>query len=159
MMIPFDPNLDLEITRLLAATPAKVWRCWTEPKLLQQWFAPKPWTTEDAAIDLRAGGRFYTKMASPEGAEFPGEGCLLDVVVGERLVFTDIMEAGFRPAAAPGLGFVAVITMTAEGNGTRYVARTLHKSAEVRNSHAEMGFEVGWGTCADQLGALAASLK
>ena len=43
---------DLEISRLLQAPRAAVWRCWTEPELLKRWFAPAPWTTPEAEIDL-----------------------------------------------------------------------------------------------------------
>jgi len=157
-MIPLNPALDLELDRLLAATPAQIWRCWTEPALLMQWFAPKPVTTREAVIDPRPGGRFFTVMVLPDGTEMPGEGCILDAQPNRRLIFTDTLEAGFRPAAASALGFTAVITLTAEGSGTHYVARALHRDSATRTSHAEMGFHDGWGAATTQLDALAGTL-
>ena len=52
----FDPTLDLELTRLFAAPPAKVWRCWTDPALFVQWWTPKPVITKDVVLEFRNGG-------------------------------------------------------------------------------------------------------
>ncbi len=48
----------LELILDLDAPREKLWRCWTEPKLLEKWFCPKPWYVTDARIDLRPGGEF-----------------------------------------------------------------------------------------------------
>lgn len=48
-----DRELVLDLT--LNAPREKVWRCWTEPELMKQWFAPAPWTTPRVEIDLRPG--------------------------------------------------------------------------------------------------------
>ena len=61
-----DPN-DLVISRLLRAPRSALWRAWTEPELLKQWWCPKPWTTEVRAFDLRPGGAFHTFMQGPDG--------------------------------------------------------------------------------------------
>lgn len=61
------PDTDLVISRVLAAPRAAVWRAWTEPDLLRQWWCPRPWTTEVRAFELRAGGAFHTFMQGPEG--------------------------------------------------------------------------------------------
>lgn len=158
MMIPFNPELDLELTRLMSAPPAKVWRCWTEPALLKLWFTPKPVVTRHAEIDLRPGGRFFTLMVLPDGTEMPNDGSFLEVVPQQRLTFTDTLLAGFRPTAIPGLGFTAIITLAPEGSGTRYTARALHRDPAGRKAHADMGFHDGWGTAATQLEAVAMGL-
>ena len=62
---------ELFIDLVLDAPREKLFRCYTDPNLLQQWFAPKPWTIKSVDIDPRAGGRFNFVMASPEGQEFP----------------------------------------------------------------------------------------
>ena len=47
---------ELVLTRIFDVSPEKVYRAWTEPELLKQWFAPLPWTTPRAEIDVRPGG-------------------------------------------------------------------------------------------------------
>ena len=75
-----NPETDLVLDRALSASPAKVWRCWTEPALICQWFCPKPWFVSEAVVDLRAGGRFFTLMNGPDGEKVPNEGSFLEVV-------------------------------------------------------------------------------
>jgi uncharacterized protein YndB with AHSA1/START domain len=158
MLPAFNPALDLELNRLLKAPVAKVWRCWTEPALIEQWFAPKPVVTKDVVIDLRPGGRFFTRMVMPDGAEHPGDGCILAVDPQRLLVFTDMLEEGYRPAQAGSFGFTAWLSFAPEGDHTRYIARALHGKGETRKQHEEMGFQDGWGTAATQLEELARSL-
>jgi uncharacterized protein YndB with AHSA1/START domain len=56
------PSQSLSIHRVLKAPIANVWRCWSEPDLLCQWFCPKPWRVTEARLDLRVGGEFFTRM-------------------------------------------------------------------------------------------------
>ena len=144
-----DPELDLVLERIVPVPPDLVWKAWTEPEHLKEWFVPKPWTISEVELDLRPGGIFKTVMRSPEGEEFGNPGCYLEVVEGERLVFTDALEPGFRPSQTP--FFTAVVTIEAHEEGTRYVARAMHRDAEGRKKHEEMGFHDGWGTCLDQM--------
>ncbi|HEY1878643.1 MAG TPA: SRPBCC domain-containing protein, partial [Caulobacteraceae bacterium] len=80
---------DLTIKRRIDAAPAAVWRAWTEPELLKRWFAPAPWTTPHAELDVRPGGGNLIVMRGPDGAEFPNRGVYLEVTPERRLVFTD----------------------------------------------------------------------
>jgi uncharacterized protein YndB with AHSA1/START domain len=150
---------DLELTRLFRAPPAAFWRCWAEAPLLAKWWSPSPMLTTEAVIDLFAGGRFHTLMLHHNGSYHPVEACILDVVPQQRIVFTDLMEQGFRPAVTPAVGYTATITLTAESGGTRYTARLQHKTAAARQRHEDDGFHEAWGIAASQLGALADSLR
>ena len=150
------PNSTLCLRRHLAAPPAAVWRCWTEPHLLMQWFAPKPVKTVEAVLDAQPGGRFYTSMLLPDGTEIPTEGCFLLTLPGARLVFTDCLLAGFRPAPKP--FFTADISFVEAPGGTDYLVHALHANEAGAKRHAEMGFEAGWGAATDQLAALAATV-
>lgn len=145
----FDPTLDLRFERVINVSPRLVWAAWTEPAHVKEWFAPRPWAVAECEIDLRPGGRFRTVMRSPEGEEFPGDGCYLEVVPERRLVFTDALLPGYRPSGEP--FFTAILTLAPEGDGTRYVATALHGDPETRARHEEMGFAEGWGKCLDQL--------
>lgn len=149
-------DLDLVITRRLKASPARVWRCWTEPRLLEQWFAPKPVIVKNAVIDLRPGGESSSTMVLEDGTEFPLMGCYLVVEPERRLVFTDCLGPGFRPR--PEAFFSAEILMEPDGTGTHYTARAIHGSAENRQKHEEMGFFDGWGTVITQLDEFAMNL-
>lgn len=157
-----NPELDLELNRVLKASPALVWRCWTDPKLICQWFCPKPWSVSQAVVDLRPGGRFFTLMNGPDGEVVPNEGSFLEVIPERKLVFTDIFGADYAPVAVPesgaGLAFAAILTFEPEGSGTRYRAVARHRSPADAQMHNEMGFHVGWGIATDQLEELARTL-
>lgn len=144
---------ELVLTRIFDAPREKIFRAWTDPELLKQWFAPKPWTTPKAELDVRPGGSCVVTMRSPEGQEFPNPGVYLDVVQNERLVFTDAFVTAWTPSQKAFM--VATITLEDLGGGrTKYTARCQHWSAEDRKAHEEMGFYEGWGQCADQLAEL-----
>ena len=72
------------------------------------------------------------------------------------------MAPGFRPLPAPVASaddcnsflFTAVLTLQPEGQGTRYRALVIHRDAQGRKMHADMGFHEGWGAALDQLVAL-----
>jgi uncharacterized protein YndB with AHSA1/START domain len=145
----FDPKLDLRLERVIDVPPRLVWAAWTQAEHVKEWFAPRPWSVAECEIDLRPGGRFRTVMRSPEGKEFPGDGCYLEVVPERKLVFTDALLPGYRPSGEP--FFTAVVTMEPHGEGTRYVATAMHGNPEARDRHEEMGFHDGWATCLDQL--------
>jgi uncharacterized protein YndB with AHSA1/START domain len=148
----FDPGLDLELKREVAVSPHLVWRAWTEPALLKQWFTPTPWRTTDCEIDLRPGGKFRTVMEGPNGEKNDSTGCFLAVIPQKLLVFTDALGPGYRPL---GSGFMtASIAIEPTATGTLYTARALHKDEAAKKQHEEMGFQQGWGTALDQLVAL-----
>jgi len=149
---------DLIIARGLRAPRSALWRAWSEPDLLKEWWCPKPWTTEVRAFDLQAGGAFHTFMQGPDGGTSDNPGCFLEVVPQARLVFTSMLTAGWRPAA-PWLGFTAVITMSDEGAGSRYIARVMHPDQDTRERHEKMGFFDGWDSVITQLDDFASALR
>ena len=152
-----DDSKDLVISRLVRAPRAKLWRAWTDPQLLKEWWCPKPWTTEVRAFELRPGGAFHTFMRGPDGGTSDNPGCFLEIVPQQKIVMTSMLTGGFRPGT-PWLGMTAVITMADEGDGTRYVATVMHPDAATKDRHEEMGFFQGWNTCLDQLEAFARAL-
>lgn len=151
------PAHSLKLERIIAAPRDKVWRCWTEPELLKQWYCPRPWRVVEAELDVRAGGRCFVVMQGPEGQRVPLPGVYLDVVPGSRLVFTDAFEAAWVPSARAFM--VGELLLDDAGDGqTRYRAFAHHWSAADRDEHEKMGFHDGWNAAADQLQALAQSL-
>ena len=148
---------ELVLTRLIDAPRANLFRCWTEPSLLKQWFAPAPYTTPVAEVELRVGGANNIVMRSPDGQEIPCPGTYLEIVPDRKLVFTDAYTGDWVPKNGKPF-MTAIITFDDEGGKTRYTARVRHWSVADREAHEKMGFHQGWGQCADQLAALAAKL-
>src|ERR1700761_4031172 len=89
---------ELTITRMIDAPREKVFEAWTKPELLKQWFAPKPWTTTVAEMDVRTGGSCLVTMRGPDGNEFPCHGVYLEVVPNEKIVFTDAFTKAWEPS-------------------------------------------------------------
>lgn len=154
--IPLDPKLDLNFERDVDVSPEAIYKAWTTPELLKQWFTPSPWKTIEAELDVRPGGIFRTTMLSPEGKEFPNYGSFLEAIPNKRLVFTNLMGPGFRPLAVDnnGFAFTGIITLAPGGNGTKYRATVLHADEAGAKKHAAMGFEQGWSKALDQMVAL-----
>ena len=159
----FNPELDLQFERIVDVPREKIWAAWTTPKLLMPWFCPLPWKTIECEIDLRPSGIFRTVMQSPEGQQFPNSGCYLEVIPNEKLVWTNAMEPGFRPAKQAAANpdhpceefmMTATILLESVASGTKYTAHVMHANKEARIRHEQMGFKEGWGTCLDQLVAM-----
>lgn len=147
---------ELVLTRLIDAPREKLFRAWTEPELMKQWFTPRPWTTPVIEVDLRPGGSNLIVMRGPDGTEFPNRGVYLEIVKNERLVFTDAYTKAWEPSEKP--FFTGIITFEDEGGKTRYTARAVHWTVADREAHEKMGFHEGWGLCADQLAELVAKI-
>ncbi len=62
----------LQVSREFEAGLPLVWRAWTEPELLDQWWAPKPWRCETISMDFRPGGKWIYAMVGPEGERHAG---------------------------------------------------------------------------------------
>lgn len=59
-------NRKINVKREFAASVSKVWAAWTEPELLDQWWAPKPWKAQTKAMDFRVGGYWLYAMVGPD---------------------------------------------------------------------------------------------
>lgn len=145
---------DLVLERILNAPREKLYRCWTEPALITQWFTPPPYTTPRAEVDVRPGGASLIIMRGPDGQEFPNHGVYLEVVPNARLVVTDAYTRAWEPSEKPFMTLILTFEDAGEGK-TRYTARARHWTAADREAHEKMGFHEGWGTATAQLEALA----
>jgi uncharacterized protein YndB with AHSA1/START domain len=153
---PSFEDRELVLTRLIDVPAENLFRAWTEPELLKKWFAPLPYTTPVAELDVRTGGANFIVMRAPDGTEMPLHGVYLEVVRNERLVLTDAYTRPWEPSAKPFM--TVIVTFENEDGKTRYTARVRHWTVADREAHEKMGFHQGWGQCADQLAALAATL-
>jgi uncharacterized protein YndB with AHSA1/START domain len=150
---PLDPNLDLTISRVIKAPRAAIWSAWTDPKKFEKWWIPEPALCRVVQMDVRPSGGLVTEISEKGGNFAPHlSACFLAVDESRRIVFTNALTAGWRPAEQ---GFMtAVITLADHPDGTDYAAHVMHKNNTDRNMHAEMGFYDGWGTVIGQLARL-----
>ena len=158
-------DLDLVLERILNAPRELVWEAWTNPEHLKRWFAPQPYEISEVEMDLKPGGIFRIRMVGPDGFDtgHGNAGCVLEVVEGERLVWTSALGPGYRPAemgeGCESFPMTAIVTFEDTSDGkTRYTATALHRNEADRDIHEKMGFHEGWGTCADQLAEVAKGL-
>jgi uncharacterized protein YndB with AHSA1/START domain len=148
---------DLRLDVIVDAPRAAVWRCWTEPELLQQWFCPKPWRVSRADLDVRPGGRMNTVMEGPGGERHDNVGIFLEVDAGRRLTFTDGYSEGFVPAGSHFMTGYLELADTADGK-THIIWGARHGSDEDTKRHLDMGFVEGWTAVTRQLEDLAQAL-
>ena len=147
----FNPEIDLELDKVIAASPANVWRCLTEPALIEQWFCPKPWEAHDVVLEPRPGGAFHTPMRGPNG-EANGRARLHP---GGRARAAPRLHRRDGPRLPPDrqrrfmTGSLPARPVEA---GTRLTARALHADPAARAQHDEMGFYVGWNTATRSVG-------
>jgi uncharacterized protein YndB with AHSA1/START domain len=156
--VPITPSTDrdLALCFIIDAPREKLFRAWTEPELMKQWFTPRPWTTPVVETDVRPGGSSHIVMRGPDGNEFPNRGVYLEVVKNERLVFTDAYTKAWEPSAKPFM--TGVLTFEDLGGKTKYTARVFHWTVADREAHEKMGFHPGWTKATEQLAELVAKL-
>jgi uncharacterized protein YndB with AHSA1/START domain len=151
-----NSDRDLILTRMINAPREKVFKAWTDAELLKQWFAPLPYTTPHAELDVRVGGANLIVMRGPDGNEFPNRGVYLEIIENEKIVVTDAFTKAWEPSEKPFM--TVILTFEDVGGKTKYTALARHWSVADREAHEKMGFHEGWGICADQLEALASKL-
>ena len=94
-----DTEFDLTISRMICPPRSLVWSAWVDPVSFAQWWIPHQ---RDARSWLWSYGRAARSVPHLNA-------CFLDVVEGERIVFSDALTGGWRPAEQP--FFTAVITL------------------------------------------------
>ena len=137
---------ELMLTRIIDAPRDKVFRAWTDPELLKQWFAPLPYTTPFAELDVRPGGANLIVMRDPEGNEFPNRGIYLEVIENERLVYCYEMHLDDRKIS------VSVATLQLKVNGKQTRLMVTEQGAFLDGYDDAGSRERGTGELLDALG-------
>lgn len=92
--IPSPSEWDLVLTRTFDAPPALVFRVWTDPAHVGQWWGPKGFTNPRCEVDARPGGRIHIDMRAPDGVVYPMTAVFEEVREPERIVFvTSALDA------------------------------------------------------------------
>ena len=80
------PN-ELKLTRLLDAPVEAVWRAWTDPEQVAQWWGPRGFTLTTHSKDFRVGGHWHYTMHGPDGTDYPNRTIYHEVEEFRRLVY------------------------------------------------------------------------
>ena len=141
---------ELTLTRVFDAPRAVVFKMWTDPKHLSQWWGPKGFTNPVCELDLRPDGVLRIVMRAPNGAEFLMKGVFREIVAPERLVFSNIAVDQDGNHIIEGL---TTVTFTELGGKTKL---TLHTTAAALTTQAARmieGMDAGWTQSIDKLEA------
>ena len=76
----------MTVTRVFDAPRELVWKAWTDPKYVMQWWGPKGFTAPHCEMDFRVGGKFLYCMRAPDGQEFWNGGEYHEIVPYEKIV-------------------------------------------------------------------------
>ncbi|HVS93850.1 MAG TPA: SRPBCC domain-containing protein [Mucilaginibacter sp.] len=148
---------ELVITRIFDAPKELVFKVWTEPEHIKNWWGPKPFTAPRCEVDLKVGGEYIYVMRSPDGQEFPVQGKFIEIVKNEKLVYTDDMYKqadfwkmmiGSKVGADVDFSTIQLIVMVnfedVGGRSTRLTLTTRFFSNEVRDAMVGMMMAEGW---------------
>lgn len=128
----------LILMREMAASPAKLWRCWTDPALLPRWFGPEGFSCRTKSIDLREGGHWRFDMIAPDGTIWPNRHRFTLLRPQTRIEFLMDGDDDSQPPME------VVVVIAPLGTGSRLTQTITLPSAEAKQ-HA-----LGFG--ADRLG-------
>jgi uncharacterized protein YndB with AHSA1/START domain len=97
---PVEDTSDREIliTCLLNAPRELVWKAWTNPKHVAQWWGPRGFTTTIEKMDVRSGGVWKHVMHGPDGVDYPNKSVFKEVVKPERIVYSHAAARRAVPA-------------------------------------------------------------
>jgi uncharacterized protein YndB with AHSA1/START domain len=130
----------LLFTRVFDAPRSVVFRAWTDPKQLAQWWAPEGFSMAFLEMDVRPGGAWRKCMRSPDGIDYWRHGVYQEIVEPERLVFTYISD---DPVSDPDHETIVTITFADQGDKTLMTFRQAEfESVAARDSH-----QGGWTSC------------
>ena len=136
-------------TRLLDAPRDLVWRAWTDPAHLAQWFGPRGFTSSVPELDARAGGALRIVMHGPDGNHYPMKGVFRTVIAPERLVFSNIAIDNDGNHL---LESETTVVLEALGAKTRMTLHSYAKGLVAIAPQMLAGMEAGWSQSLDKLG-------
>jgi len=155
---PADAPADrtLVVTRVFDAPRDLVYKAWTDPKQVAQWFPPKEFTAPVCEVDARPGGVFRVHMKGPDaepfhGAIFPGEGVFREVVPNERLAFTFAGEGDGPPPP-----ILMTVLFEDQGRRTKITVKQTAETVADYEALLKLGAAEGLSQSFDKLDALLA---
>ena len=145
----------LVLSRVFSASRNLVFKAWTNPELVAQWWGPKGFTNPVCELDARPGGAILIHMRGPDGTVYPMTGVFQEIVEPERLVFT---SSALDKEGRPLFEVLTTVTFAERGGKT-----TITLEAKVGKSTAAAvpmiaGMEAGWTQSLERLAKAVAKL-
>jgi uncharacterized protein YndB with AHSA1/START domain len=137
----FAPKADLLLTRTFDAPRALVFKVWTDPEHVAQWWGPHEFKTTIQEMDVRPGGRWRYAMRGPDGNEYPFDGVYLEVIESQRIVFDGTIHG------SPEQRVWTEVTFVEREGKTEVAVRQLYSF----KSDAIRGARIGWNQQLDRL--------
>ena len=137
------------ITRIFDAPRELVFKAWTEPKHMAQWWGPNYFTNPVCEMDVRPGGAILIHMQDPDGVVYPMKGVFHEIVEPERLVFTSSAFEGEEGSSL--LEAINTITFENQAGKTKLTVHAVVTKAEPGVEGALAGMEEGWTQSLDKL--------
>jgi uncharacterized protein YndB with AHSA1/START domain len=145
---------NLEITRIFDAPRELVWKAWTTPDIVMQWWGPKGFTSPACKIDFRVGGQYLYCMRTPDGQEYWSGGEYSEIIAPEKIVsvlFYADRNGKVEPAGKNDVEVRDVVTFEDIGNGRTKLI--------FQRSHWDEGEDTGMNQIFDKLAELVAGLS
>jgi len=144
---------EIVITRVFDAPRELVFKAYTDPKLLPQWFGPRDYTTIVDKMEARPGGLWRFVQRNQDGEEFAFHGVHHDIVAPERIVAT------FEYEGVPGHVLLQTLTLEPQGQKTRLVEQLLFQSVADRDGMVASGMQRGSDDSMDRMAEILENLK
>ena len=147
---------DVTITRVFDAPRALVFKMWTDPKHMAQWWGPHDFTNPVCELDARVGGAILIHMRAPDGTVHPMTGTFREIVEDERIVFMAVAE---DHAGNPLLEALTTVTFEEHGGKTKLTVQASAIGLAPVAPQMLAGMEAGWTQSLERLAELVAGAR
>jgi uncharacterized protein YndB with AHSA1/START domain len=147
---------DLVLERIFDAPRELVWKAWTNPAQLAQWWGPKCFTNPVCRADVRPGGEIYVEMRAPDGTVYPMSGRYHEIVKPERIVFS---SGALDAEGKPMFDIMSTVTLSDVGGKTSLKLEAKVTSMTALAPQHLSGMREGWSQSLDRLAELVTSEK
>ncbi|HEY5371765.1 MAG TPA: SRPBCC domain-containing protein [Hanamia sp.] len=151
------PTKTVFITREFDAELSLVWDAFTKQEILDQWWAPKPYTSKTKIMNFEVGGRRFYAMVSPEGQESWAIQKYTSISPKTNFKFLNAFADKDENPALPGSDWD--LTFTEQTGTTKVSIKIYNESLERMEKQIEMGFKEGFTATLKYLAELLATLS
>ncbi len=145
---------ELVLTRVFDAPREVVFKAWTDPKRVAQWWGPRGFSNPVCELDLRPGAVIRIHMLGPDGTVYPMTGIYQEIVEPERIIFT---SAALDEKGHPMFEVLTTVTFNEQSGKTKQILRTRVIKRTAQAAPYLAGMEAGWTQSLERLTAYVAT--